>query len=94
MGNKTSYHASRSSDRKPPKLIFKKNYAEYKKREKEWKLTDQDRDDRIELFSDIINFVRAENIKERKAKGVEEKDIPIGSMTFKNPGITFRKKTS
>jgi hypothetical protein len=45
-----------------PKLLFKKNFEEFKKRELEDKLTKEDMDDWIELFESFIEFVKRENL--------------------------------
>lgn len=53
---------------KLPKLIYKKNYEEFLKRDKENKLTKEDLDDRLESFEWIIKTMTSKEFQEYKEK--------------------------
>jgi len=54
---------------KLPKLIYKKNYEEFSKRDKEDQLTKEDIDDWFEAFTWIVETMTSKEFQEFKVKG-------------------------
>ena len=52
-----------------PKLMYKKNFEEHSKRDKENKLTKEDIDDWFEAFTWIIETMSSKEFQEFKVKG-------------------------
>jgi len=53
---------------KLPKLIYKKNYEKFSKRDKDDELTKEDLDDWFEVFKWIIETMTSKEFKEYKSK--------------------------